>query len=310
MPDLPAVMLGPPLITFDSPPLLAAGLATAAGAFAVAVFRRPSLSVSSRTLIAIALLALALAAGGPRVPRELRPRIAVMIDGSASTRGAAYHDERILRADVVELLGDRPYSIVRLDHDADRTRWTPPPPLTTAVLLFSDGRFDPPRTAPPVYPVIDPALDRPTDAAVTSLEGRGQRLIVTTSNSGPARELSVDGKRITAEPGHRTATLAADGASTTTTTATALLAPGDAWPENDALSLVVPPPAQAQRWWVGGGTPSADWRIIAPSELPTDAASYLAPSLIVLNNIPADAIMPVQGERLQQYIRDLGGGVL
>lgn len=312
MPDRPAVMPLLPTITFDSPVPLAIGLALAITAMVIAAFRRVSAPLLSYILVGFGLALVAIAVGEPHVARDADQRVAVMVDLSASTRGAAYHDEQVLRADIEQLLRDRPYTITRFgDGNNDRTTWTPPAPGTAAVLLFSDGRFEPPATSPPVYAVIDPALNRPADAAVTSLEHRGDQLVVTTANTGPPRQLWITGATAATQPiaPSGTRTIAIPAASDATNSM-AQLHGADTWPENDALSLMTPPPAMSERWWIGDGAPSGDWRRISADELPTDPAAWLAPSVIVLHNIPAGSIPPAQAERLHQYIRDLGGGLL
>ena len=295
-------------LTFDSLPLFMAGTAVAMGWVLAIAWKRtvPGRSGLFR-FVAVGLMLLGCAGGGPRWAGTGVGNVAVMVDGSASTRGATYRDDSVLRRRVEELLGDQPYTLVRFGEGADRTTWTAPPPGASAVLLFSDGRFDPPATAQPVYVVIDPALEQPGDAAVTSLERRGEQLIVTTSNGGNGtRELSVDGRSTPVQRGARTIAVPAGDASATV----AQLSGGDAWPENDALTLAPPPPAMNQRWWIGDAPPAAGWRSLSPADLPTDAAAWLGPSVVVLSNVPADALSPAQGRRLEQYVRDLGGGLL
>jgi hypothetical protein len=55
---------------------------------------------------------------------------------------------------------------------------------------------------------------------------------------------------------------------------------------------------------------AANWRSFSPAALPTDAAAYLAPSIIVLDNVSAADLSAPQLQRLGQYVRDLGGGLL
>ncbi|HEV2294606.1 MAG TPA: VWA domain-containing protein [Tepidisphaeraceae bacterium] len=296
-----------PAIVFDSPIPLAAGLALAVAAIVTACFRRASAPLVSHVLVGLGLMLLAIAAGEPRVANNADGRIAVMVDLSASTRGATYRDDAALRARVAQLLGDRPHTVVRFgDEQAERTNWPPPPPDAAAVVLFSDGRFDPPATSPPVYAVIDPALDRPADAAVTGLDRRGDQLVINTTNGGAPRELTVGASSTTAPTGARTITLSATNERTTI----AQLSPGDAWPENDVLAVMDPPPTASQRWWVGDAAPTGDWRSMSAGALPIDPAAWLEPSVIVLHNVAANSLSPSQSQRLHQYVRDLGGGLL
>src|SRR5205814_1576997 len=52
------------------------------------------------------------------------------------------------------------------------------------------------------------------------------------------------------------------------------------------------------------------WTRLAPQDLPADAAAYLGPAVIVLDDVPADALTPAQLDRLNQYVRDLGGALI
>ena len=49
---------------------------------------------------------------------------------------------------------------------------------------------------------------------------------------------------------------------------------------------------------------------MAPEALPTGAAAYLAPAVIVLDDVAADRLSPEQQGRLRQCVRDLGGGLV
>jgi hypothetical protein len=291
-------------ITFDAPMLLAAGVLLALATAAIALARRATAPPLLVALAGSGCALIALAAGNPR-GGETRPRIVVMVDESDSTRGADFRDDGKLRAAVEQLVGDPPYSIVRFGRGDDETRWTPPPPDTSAVLLFSDGRFAPPATSPPVYAVIDRALDQAGDAAVTSLEQHGGQIFITATNSDGPRELSIDGMQTSVAAGTRTIALPATQSSTS-----ARIASDDRWPENNAMSLVEPPPMSSQRWWVGEGAPGGAWRTFSPGDLPSDPAAWLAPSVIVFSNVDAIALPQPQAARLQQYVRDLGAGLM
>jgi hypothetical protein len=80
---------------------------------------------------------------------------------------------------------------------------------------------------------------------------------------------------------------------------------------NDVLAARVPPPPVAQRWWIGDAAPpSAAWVHVAPADAPAELADYLAAGVIVIDNVAADAIPETPRERIQQYVRDLGGGMV
>jgi hypothetical protein len=315
-----------PTITFHNLPALRIAAALALATVAIALLRRAKLPRPTLAAIAAGLLALALAAGEPAWRRPLPEPVRVMVDLSPSTRTAAYRERAALEKRVGELLGDTPYRLTffargpgaanaaaaRLpDLAADRTVFTPP--AAPAVVLFSDGRFPPPAVAPPTFVVVDPNLDEARDAAVTGLDVRAADVAIATANAGAPRGLRVTGAAGDADftaPAGTVVFTQAVPPSVSAGPVTARVTPGDAWPENDVLSAFVPPPPAAQRWWAGAAPPDGSWRAVAPAELPTDPSAYLAPSIVVLDNVPATALSEVQQQRLQQYVRDLGGGLL
>ncbi len=85
----------------------------------------------------------------------------------------------------------------------------------------------------------------------------------------------------------------------------------DRWPENDELSISLGGAGKTECWYVSSGSGAGDgFRAMRPADLPTDAAAYLAPSLIVLDNLAASDLNDAQLARIEQYVRDLGGGLL
>ncbi len=281
-----------------------------------------SLNQFSKVIIIAGLMLLALAAADLRWRKSADGAVTVMVDLSPSTRSATYRDRPALEQRIHDLLGntrfhpiafaekpaDLPTGLALNDLAATITVFTPPPEAD-AILLFSDGRFELPATGPPTYPVIDPALDSPGDASVVRLEMRNQQCVATIYNDGKARKAvwsgaapldqgSVTGRQV------RTAVPLAETETTVT------LDPGDRWPENDSLSVRPAPPPQMEKWWIGERDAGAGWRRLSPAELPTNAAAYINPAVIVLDNIPADALSSVQMDRLAQYVRDLGGGLI
>jgi hypothetical protein len=306
-------------ISFSAIHSLWVGLIFAGLCGGIAVVQRTSARWSD-ILLGMGCLLLAIAAGGPMLNLRSGGSITVMVDLSPSTRGANFRDRDALDIRVHQLLGGRPYQILAFgnsnqplpagrqlpDLPVDQTAFTPP--STDAVVLFSDGQFSLPTTAPPTYPVIDPALDHPVDTAVSQLDINGQMVIATVTSSGPARSLHWTGaKPITTGPNSGLFTQYAQ--PTGDGEITAELSAGDLWPENDMLSIHLPPTPQAQRWWIGDSAP-AGWRQMDASSLPADPADYLSTAVIVLDNIPADALSTQQQERLGQYVRDLGGGLI
>ncbi|MFI5381857.1 MAG: VWA domain-containing protein [Tepidisphaerales bacterium] len=311
-------------MSFISPTFLAlAGLA-AAGAVAVLLVRRLALPLSSRILFGAGAVLFAIAAGTPLWPRPVPQPVNVMVDVSPSTRGAAYRDPAVLRKRLGQLLGSVPHEVIyfaqenrseapamvrdRLgDLPAERTIFAPPP--GRAVLLFSDGRFEPPRSSPPVYAVVDPLLIEPADAAVTSIEARGDQVAVGVSNTAAdSASLSLSGERSVVAVSRGQYTLSRP--LRPEQGVVAQFAPVDLWPENDRLELPAVPPAQSQMWWVGESAPAGTWRRMSPADLPADPVAYLAPAAIVLQDIHAEDLTETQEQLLLQYVRDLGGAVI
>lgn len=300
---------------------LTLALSVAAGGIALA--RRASFPVASYAAFAVGL-ALLVAAAADAVWRKPDPQpVAVCVDLSPSTRTADYRDRLTLERRIRELLRDTPYRIhffasstndtdpsaTRFpDLPADQTRFTPPP--AAAILLFSDCRFELPPQVPPTYVVVDAGLQDPEDAAVTNLDVRDRQIAVTVRNTGGTRRLTVNGAERAGPTTVPNGPLVVSQPLGAGSNVSAELSPGDAWPENDTLSAAVPPPDTYERWWVGRSNPGPGWRVIAPEYLPVDPAAYLAAGVIVLENVAAGDIGGLQHERLGQYVRDVGGGLV
>jgi hypothetical protein len=92
--------------------------------------------------------------------------------------------------------------------------------------------------------------------------------------------------------------------------ATVKLNPSDLWPENDSLTLVIPPVPASERWWIGQNPPGDGWRSFGPEQTPVLKEQYLGPAVIVIDNQPAERFTPAQLDCLVQYVRDLGGSLL
>ncbi len=308
-----------PGLGLTSPMLLVISLGIAAATCAVAWRRRAAAPVFTAVAVLLGLLSLTMAAGGLTWHRSGPGDVAVMVDLSASTRGAGYRNRTQLDRRIGQLLGGRPYRLIFFsqtnremaspvvleDLPGEHTEFKPP--AAGAVVLFSDGRFELPAGAPPTYPVIDAMLDRPVDAAVVRMELRGSELAVATRNSGGPREMRVGGNKEEIP----------NGSSVTTRPVgekegeiVARLSAGDLWPENDTLTIASLPTWDSQRWWVGADAPHGNWRAMSAKQLPTEARAYLAPAVIVLNNVSAEGLSGLQMERLGQYVRDLGGAVV
>ncbi len=303
--------------------LLLIALAAVAAILVTALIRRIAIPRASKLLFLIALILFALAAGGFEYRRAEPATVSVMVDLSASTRGASYRDRATLNRRIAQLLGRTPHQIIFFsdgtlssiagdtlaDLPSDRTGFRPFP--ADAIILFSDGQFDLPAAAPPVFPIIDTQLEHPPDAAIVDIQSYPDaQVLITLANQGSARLVTLSGGTPTTlpvAPGHTSVV-----AKTTTQSAsiTARLPPSDLWPENDSLTFAPPPLPARERWWVSESRPpSTAFRSFAPNDLPSDPAAYLLPSAIILDDVPADGFSTTQLQRLEQYVRDLGGGI-
>ncbi|MCC7350793.1 MAG: VWA domain-containing protein [Phycisphaerales bacterium] len=307
-------------IVFQNPRLLVAGVALGLAIVAIFLLRRRRLPVRSVTLGLAGLVLLCLGAGGISLKWAGQPAIVVMVDLSPSTRTARYRDVSFLRQRVDQLLGSQPHRFIRfsghniegpldrpagelVEMESDRTIFDPPAD-GSAVLLFSDGQFELPSITPKVFPVVDPNLQSPADAAVMEMDRLADRAGVRTSVRGAPRLLHVDERMQTINPPGWMVMAMPAGDSPVV----AWFEKADAWPQNDRMELW-PMREMEQWWWVGEGAPTG-WRTFSAEQLPIAAADYLHPSVIVLNNVPADRLTDAQQRRLEQYVRDLGGALL
>ncbi|HYE19182.1 MAG TPA: VWA domain-containing protein [Tepidisphaeraceae bacterium] len=328
--------------SLGSPWVLAACLAIVAVLTVVAARRHPAVARSSKLLALLAAITLSLAGAGLAWHRPATADLVVMVDCSPSTRGATFRDRAKLEERIRQLVDPAVrYEVVCFgagptnplpagsglpDLPADRTVYVPP--AASAVLLFSDARFAPPAFAPPTFVVADPALDRPTDAAVLALrahrarDGTGSvvgatvRVVAPPSANPAARPLTITPATADAvtpiEPSADSVSVAR-AVRAGAALVTAAFGGNDLWPENDALAMPLVPPESSERWFVSaGGAAPAGWVLKRPAELPAASASseYLVASIIALDNLPASAIPADRQLGLQQYVRDLGGALL
>jgi hypothetical protein len=311
-------------ITLDAPAAATMAAVFCGGACIIARARKINLPRTSVTLAIAGLICLTLAAGRARWQLSTVPRVAVMVDVSASTRTATYHDTDILARRLDQLLGNTPYTLIafaeqsvatdlaQLPQEAPSRRTLFEIPSADAIVLFSDARFDPPITAPPIYPIVDPALDQVDDSAITRLDADGGTLAITARAAIEPRDIELAATAtttLTAPAGETVLRAAVDPAAAF---ARATIKAADAWPENNSMTIAMPPPKVAQRWWVTRDTssaPSQGWRVMSPAQLPTDGTP-LGVAVIVLDNIPADLLPRPQHDRLDQFVRELGGGLV
>jgi hypothetical protein len=320
-------------ITFAAPTSLLAALALLCCAGVAAALRRPTWPITTWTLCAIGAALIALAAGSPHARREIPAHVAVMIDLSPSTRGATFHDPAKLWERLAQLLGSTPYRLYAFSgggstrpmtlqqlplEEATALTTLAPPIDADAIVLFSDARFHEPLPVvlPPTYLVIDAAMEQTADGRVEQIElgGTNAREVAVTVFIGgeTPRRLELTGTRDpsprTVAPGRSVVTAQIDPAAKHIT---ARLDRDDLWPENDSLELLVPQPARLERWWVSVSSAApTGWRHVAPSDLSGDSQDYLAPSIIVLDNVSAAELAPAAQLRLAQYVRELGGSLL
>lgn len=318
-------------MTLAHPWLMTISLLLTLAAVAWVARRRGVRPRGSVALVGASIVLLCFALGAPSLQLPRAGDVVVLVDLSPSTRGATYRDRQALQQRLRQLLGSTRYHLHAFsdvttnlpdaptlpDLPVDQTLLNIPP-NAGAVVLFSDGQFPAPGAAVPVFPVLDPALARASDASVDRLELRDtdQTLATTFNNTSDAsRDASLShvtpGSGASVPTGRTVVTrrvLPAPGVVSVT------LAPGDAWPENDALSLELAEPRATQRWWVSTGpstpAPPGAWRRFAPGDLPASPLAWLGASVVVIDNVPANQLSPVAQQNLIQYVRDLGGALI
>lgn len=298
-------------LTLESGWMLLASMGLIAATVIAALLRRIKLPAGGSVMLLLGAIALALAAGGLTWVGPRAGKVVVMLDQSPSTRVATYHNPERLEARLATLLKGTAFTVERMSAlDAPKTEFVPPA-NADAIVLFSDGQFELPKTAPPTYVVIDPALDEPGDSAIERLEIRdGGVCAVRSKIALQTRKLTwagVERTEVELPVGETVVTSAvADDAKRVA----ASVFGRDAWAENDALAIEVPPPVMLERWWVGTRDPGAGWKRMSPSDLPAGESEYLSASVVVLDNVSADAVNRRLQECIEQYVRELGGGVV
>ena len=340
-------MVDSPLTLLNTPALLIAAC-VATLVIAVSVRRRIRLSGARVVLAGLAAAAMVAAAGEPIWRTASSGEVAVLVDCSASTRTASYRDPATLERRLDTLLGDTPRRVYRFadgvliplparvesvgdsslpDLPSEKTRYVPP--AESAVLLFSDGQFALPETAPPTFSVIDPNLLSARDGRITQLRqddgaaiaslDLAERRALRWTGPGRADSTNVDAASDMGASGNADTESVPAGRllrrhaiAQPPATIAAMLSPGDAWPENDALTLEPILPASQERWFVSrtAEKPPAGFRLLRPSDLPGDASGWLRAAVVVLDNLPADSLTERARDQLEDYVRRLGGGVV
>jgi VWA domain-containing protein len=315
--------------SFNSLWLLIAAAFIALSATWIVYSRRPNLPPTALWIALAGVICLVIAAGRPVWHRPAERSVAVMIDLSPSTRGATFRDSTFLSRRLRDLLGKLPYHLwafsggpavefpPTLDEmPTDQTKFLPVD--ADAIVLFSDCQFDLPNWSPPVYVVVDPNLEQPGDAKVDGLQIDGNQLKATFSNTGNPRVAVFEGTTgvpdAPVQPGSSGITrILSPGA----TSASVELNNNDLWPENDSMSMQNSPQFAGESWWVGSRSVATDqnqtpsnWKSMYPGLLPHVPDRYLAPAVIVLDNISPQDLSPEVTDNLTQYVRDLGGSLL
>ncbi|MEA2736038.1 MAG: hypothetical protein QOE14_2489, partial [Humisphaera sp.] len=324
--------------TLASPALFAAAALLALLAVVIAILRHVILPRSAIFMMIVGLVCICLGAGGLTWNRRLVGHVAVVVDVSPSTASATFHDPQKLAARLKQLLGKTRYTLYQLSDGVSpaaassleslplevscRATVYAPPPGADAVVLFSDARFATPPTtattapAPQTFIVADSALEQPPDTALERLDVRGGDTVVATlrnasANTAQPPQLTLVGTDIKNAPVAAGRYVITGNITPGAREVTGWLRPGDPWMMNNSLSIRIPPRLVAQKWWIGSGpAPSAEWIRIDPADAPADLADYLAPGVIVLDNVAADALPNVARARLRDYVRDLGGGIV
>lgn len=282
-------------------PALVAGVLALIG-IALVIRQRHRMGGPAAAMLIMALVLLSMAAGGIRIATQGDGRVTVLVDESASTRGAKYHDERFLESRIRELVGALPFEVVRF---TDRNGVTELPPLGTgSALLFSDGQFALPEPTGPVYAVVDPDLESPEDARVVEMHPERGNAIAVLENTGKMRQAMIDGRVIDLPAGRFRIDL-----GPATVAHTVAITGGDRWPENDRVSFPAQPPDRLELW--NAGLPEmAGFRAMNSGDLPDDAGGYVSCALLALDGRVAADLSDEQQAAIARYVRDLGGSLL
>jgi hypothetical protein len=307
-------------MSIQNPMLMLPAVVLAIVMIAIAWGRFIDMPKCSLLLLSVGALLLALAAGRPVLRIALSQPVTVLVDVSPSTRGADFRNFDLLRKRLDELLHGTTYKVLSFANGisakdeglreiwCDQTRLNLPP--DAAVVLFSDGRFDLPASGPPTYPVIDPNLQDPPDGMVKDLELRGNVVVAHVGSDGRERLLNWNGTADRGASRLPRGNSILQSRAVKSQSVTANLSAIDLWPENDTLSLRIPAAQRDQRWWISSTPAPADWTAMSPSDIPVDPGAYLCVAAIVIDDVSIESLAIVQQQRLQQYVRDLGGAVV
>lgn len=246
-----------------------------------------------------AMVLLAMAAGGVRIGWWADQPVQVLVDRSESTRSATYRDPAALKGRLEQLLGDREYQMVEFGRGESETRW--PEVDDRPIVLFSDGRFELPASAPPIYAVIDAGLEMATDAAVVGVEHVGEAAYVRVDNSGSPRRLRWAGGEAWVPTGRHRVRIGVHRPPVEVE-----LEAGDPWPENDG-TLAMPQVPENLELWAMGAAMDAPARPVAPPAVPRHAAELAGVAAVVIDSRSAAQLDRQQAKAIETYVSDLGG---
>lgn len=263
-----------------------------------------------------ALACFALGSAGVEFQCDRPLRVAVLVDVSASARGASYLDPAVRTARLAKLLPGQTFETIffadgRVSDStvttADRTRF--PAVDADAVVLFSDGRFPPPGSAPPVFAVVDADLIDPPDARIAEIESRADSVAIAVETSIPATLTTPRGATLELAPGSRTVVEKNDAStSTEALRERASVRASDRWPENNALDFFPPLPTRQARYLIASDPPAAPagW-LISPAAALADDNFYASAAIVTLDSTAAAGLSPAGRRKLLFFVKDLGG---
>ena len=143
---------------------------------------------------------------------------------------------------------------------------------------------------------------------IDHLELSGSKLSAEISNSGPPRVVNFLGTAgATTAPADTGRTLVTRSLEDGVRLPHVELNAGDLWPENDGMMTYSSPTLYSEKWWVGDNAPGKDWVHFAPADFPVDMAQFIAPSVIVLNNVDAPSLGRAAISRIDKYVSYLDG---
>ena len=248
-----------------------------------------------------------------------RPQVALFVDVSPSTRGLWFRDRQ-----TITLIEQSLRSFAEVDTfvfaDGNGVSLSPDSPVVEmdaqrsslpgcdadAIVLLSDGQVIEPTSRVPVFPVINSVSRASGNARIRdAIVDRGS-LVVRIENDGGPRQLTwPDGAAEQIARGDSTLRheLAALNLNDELSIA---LNTGDLWPEDDRIAIPIVRD-RSERLWIGGEAPDGfSPRAVESMDIP----ALLGASVIVLDDLPIQALPMSFQDNLARYVRDFGGGLV